>query len=148
MAKKWVPKNFDEVCKRAAGRRRYQAERRYAQDERQLVVLTELLRLEWRSYGFGRILAKNLSVDAATISRDIHYLRSWREGLIESKSLTMFAPSIVKTFGGGGNANREMFADTVLRHLVEAHIHPRLGFSCTVSIRGGITWMTVSSARR
>jgi len=32
----WIPQTFDAACKRAAGRRRYHAQRRRARDKRQL----------------------------------------------------------------------------------------------------------------
>jgi hypothetical protein len=99
--KQMVPKSFNDVCKRAAGRRRHLADRRAVQDERRLQVLDVLLNLEWQSYGVGRVLAKNLSVDAATISRDIQFLRNWREHLIETKRTTFFSPraELINVFG-------------------------------------------------
>lgn len=109
----WIPNTFDAACKRAAGRRRYHALRRRARDKRQLVVLTVLVDLNWQSYGIGLVLADSLSVDPATISRDIQYLRKWRRSLVETSGMT------------------ETFADTIIRRLAVAGIHPRHGYSWT-----------------
>ena len=119
----WIPKTFRGVCKRAAGRRRYHAQRRRARDKRQLVVLGVLVQLKWQSYGVGRILADSLSVDAATISRDIKYLRKWRTSLINSPHLT------------------ENFVDAIILRMLAAGIHPRQGYSWTH--KGGIASLTV-----
>ena len=63
----WIPKTFEEACRRAAGRRRYHAQKRRARDKRQLIILGVLVDLEWQSYGVGRVFADSLSVDPATI---------------------------------------------------------------------------------
>jgi len=47
---------FDEVCRRAGGRRRYHAERARARDRRQLLVMSLLLQRNWKTYGYGRLL--------------------------------------------------------------------------------------------
>ena len=94
------------------------------------------------------MLAKTLSVDQATISRDIQYLRNWREQLIETKRTTFRSRGIAKIFGGDDRRSLEMFADLVFRRLVEAHIHPRLGFSYIIRIRQGLAWMDVTDGRR
>jgi hypothetical protein len=72
----WIPKTCDEAYKRAAGRRRYHAKRRRTRDKRQLIIMGILVRLNWPSYGIGRELAEVLSVDPATISRDLKYIRN------------------------------------------------------------------------
>jgi len=121
----WIPTTFEQACKRAAGRRRYHAERRRKRDERQLLVMDMLLRVNWQSYGIGRVLADELSVDAATISRDIRYIREWREHFIKAHRVS------------------EIFADAVIRRLVAARIHPRLGYSWTYIFKGGVSTLRV-----
>src|SRR5260370_22818777 len=78
MTKAWIPTNFDDVCKRAAGRRRYHAERQKIQWKRQLKVLSELEQANWETFGKGRMLARELGVSEATISRDIKHWRALR----------------------------------------------------------------------
>lgn len=126
MSRVWIPKTFEQAYKRAAGRRRYHARRRRARDERQLVIMGILVQLHWRSYGFGRILAEALSVDPATISRDIKYIRKFRVSLVKGQNVS------------------EEFADAVIQHLVAAEIHPRLGYSWTYEYLHGISSLTVS----
>jgi len=75
MTRAWIPKNFEEACKRAAGRRRYLAQRQKAQWGRQIEVLGELQKSNWETYGLGRALARSLRVSEATISRDIRQLK-------------------------------------------------------------------------
>ncbi len=74
----WIPKIFEEAILRAAGRRRYHAQRREGQRQRQRIVMAALVQLNFRTYGAGRTLAQRLSVSTATISRDIAYLQQWR----------------------------------------------------------------------
>ena len=121
----WIPTTFDAACKRAAGRRRYHAQRRRARDKRQLIVLAVLLDLNWQSYGAGRILARSLAVDTATISRDIQYLRKWRTSLIKRYTLT------------------ERLADAILRCLVAGGVHPRHGCSFTLLYNEGVSSLIV-----
>ena len=116
---------FDAACKRAAGRRRYHAQRRLARDKRQLIVLAVLLDLNWQSYGAGRILARSLAVDTATISRDIQYLSNWRRSLINSYQLT------------------ERIADAILQCLVTGGVHPRHGCSFTLLYNEGVSSLIV-----
>jgi len=124
----WIPKTFEEACRRAAGRRRYHAQKRRARDKRQLIILGVLVDLEWQSYGVGRVFADSLSVDPATISRDIQYLRKWRRSLLRGKLMT------------------EDFADQIIRRMVLASIHPREGYSWTcagvssLSVRRGFRY--------
>jgi predicted DNA-binding transcriptional regulator YafY len=75
MSKAWVPTSFNDICKRAAGRRRYHAGRQRAQFTRQLKVLKELQQANWENYGLGRRLAREFGVSEATVSRDIRHLR-------------------------------------------------------------------------
>jgi hypothetical protein len=126
----WIPKTFRGVCKRAAGRRRYHAQRRRERDKRQLIVLGVLVHLKWQSYGVGRILADSLSVDAATISRDIKYLRKWRTSMIKTQHLG------------------EDFTDAIISRMLSAGIHPRQGYSWTLLYRGGIESLTVQRGFR
>ena len=121
----WIPTTFDAACKRAAGRRRYHAQRRRARDKRQLIVLAVLLDLNWQSYGAGRILARSLAVDTATISRDIQYLCKWRASLSKSYQLT------------------ERLADAILQCLVAGGVHPHHGCSFTLLYNAGVSPLTV-----
>jgi hypothetical protein len=125
MPKAWIPKTFEQACKRAAGRRRYHAQRRRLRDERQLLIMGILVRLNWPDYGIGRTLAEVLSVDPATISRDLKYIRKWRASLMEGTNVS------------------EKFADAVIQRLVAAGIHPRGGFSWTYKYVEGCSSLTV-----
>lgn len=125
MSRKWIPKSFEQACKRAAGRRRYHAQRRRARDERQLVIMGILVQLNWQHYGIGRKLGEALSVDPATISRDINYILKWRASFVK-----------------GYNVSEE-FADTVIRRLVAAGIHPREGYSWTYKYNQGVSSLTI-----
>src|SRR5258708_33459296 len=78
MSKAWIPTNFTDVCKRAAGRRRYHAERQKIQWERRRRVLSELEQANWETYRMGRTLARKFEVSEATISRDVRHLRALR----------------------------------------------------------------------
>lgn len=105
-------------------------------------MLADLLKRGWQTYGAGRVLARNLSVDPATISRDIRSLRKWREYIIGTPNES---ERVARIFGGGERANREKFADLVLRRLVEARIHPKGGFSFCIDYRDGAgPWMTIA----
>ncbi len=119
------PMTFDEVCRRAGGRRRYHAERARVRNRRQLVVMAVLLKLNWKSYGYGGRLADALSVDRATISRDIGYLVKWRKSFLEVGKMT------------------DEFADAVIARLIKAQIHPRHGFTWTYRINYGFPSLTV-----
>jgi hypothetical protein len=109
----WIPRTFEEAYKRAAGRRRYHAKRRRMRDKRQLIIMGILVELNWPSYGIGRKLAKAFSVDPATISRDLKYIRKWRASLLKQRDMS------------------PKFADAIVQRLVAAGIHPRLGYSLT-----------------
>jgi hypothetical protein len=129
MPKAWNPKTFKGICKRAGGRRRYNAQRQGVRDQRQLLVMEVLLESQWQSYGFGKILARDLHVDAATISRDIRYIREWRDSLIKE-------------------CKGERFADHIIRLLVSARVHPRHGYSWTFTYEEGISSLTVKGVQR
>ncbi len=66
----WSPKNFNEVCLRAAGRRAYNARRRLARNAR----ICSILALQDRFDLTGRELAALLRVHEATISRDLRFI--------------------------------------------------------------------------
>jgi hypothetical protein len=71
VCKNWrAPKSWDEVCRRAAGRRRYNAERQVGVMVRRWRVL-ELVKQTGLVSGAQRRMAKELGVSEATISRDI-----------------------------------------------------------------------------
>jgi len=125
----WIPKTLDEVCQRAAGRRRYHARRQRARDERQLKIMGMLVLLNWPRYGIGRTLAKAFLVDPATISRDLNYIREWRARLLEESDMT------------------ESLADVLITRLVVAGIHPRLGYICTTTYTQGISSLSVRRGR-
>lgn len=80
MGKAWIPRTFEEACKRAGGRRRYLATVRDTQHKRRLEILRFIESRQCR-YGNGVLLAQALKVSAATISRDIKYWRSFRAKL-------------------------------------------------------------------
>jgi hypothetical protein len=121
----WIPNTFDAACKRAAGRRGYHAQRRRARDRRQLNIMGILLKLNWPSYGIGRKLAKALSVDPATISRDLKYIRKWRASLLRRDNMS------------------SEFADAIIQRLVGAGIHPRCGYSWTYKYVSGFSSLRV-----
>jgi hypothetical protein len=69
---------WDEVCRRAGARRRWNERRRAAQQQRQQKVWCLLCQWgEWR--GMQRVIADQLGVHPSVISRDIGALR--RQGL-------------------------------------------------------------------
>lgn len=140
----WIPKDFNEACKRAAGRRRYHAKRRRFRDERQLAVAKVLLVLNWESFGYGRPLAELLSVDPATISRDIRDLRKWRRSFIEKhEDPANCGPGVRIMFGTPGRKTAEQFADAVIARLIAANIHPRLRHFWSIKINDGFASLTV-----
>lgn len=71
MSKGWTPRSFDEACRRAGGRRRYNLARSLAREDRR----RELMRLMdlpiGQGYGAGKRLAERLGVSAQTISHDM-----------------------------------------------------------------------------
>jgi hypothetical protein len=85
-----------------------------------------LLKLNWESYGVGRVLAKALSVDAATISRDVRYILNWRESLLKQEGTQ--SPS---------------FVDAVIYRLILARIHPRHGYSWKYTYEKGVSSLVV-----
>lgn len=117
---------FDQICRRAGGRRRYHAQRQKVQRERQMVLLALLVQLNWQNlYGMGYKLARALSVDGAQISRDINYLLQWRKSLINDLRISV------------GQSTSEAFAGVIAQKLLKANVHPKQGFSYTLDIKGG-----------
>lgn len=72
--------DFDAVCKRAAGRRRYNAERRAEARERYKLVVNTIMPPEGRKRGTQAQLARALGVHRSTICRDV---ARWRRFLLE-----------------------------------------------------------------
>lgn len=62
------------VCRRASGRRRYNAWRRFTADHRRVMILRRLDELGGLQHGVQAQLARELDVSAATISRDLAHL--------------------------------------------------------------------------
>jgi hypothetical protein len=74
MGKTWAsPASWDEVCRRAAGRRRYHAVRRVRRELRRKQVL-ELLVRHGHGHGVQARIARELGVSQATICRDVRAL--------------------------------------------------------------------------
>jgi hypothetical protein len=70
MAKK--PLTFDEVCRRAGGRRRYNLNRRAEMFARRIIILSRIPRDPGCTRrGWCAALAREFGVSRATISRDI-----------------------------------------------------------------------------
>ena len=76
--------SFDEICRRASGRRAYNRKRRLARAERikNILALQDASRIaEARGEGIrltGRILAAHFDVHEATVSRDLKFIRKLR----------------------------------------------------------------------
>jgi hypothetical protein len=73
-----APTNFDLVCKRAAGRRRYNAQRQAEARERFKIVIEAILPPESRKRGTQAQLARALGVHPSTICRDV---KKWKRTL-------------------------------------------------------------------
>jgi hypothetical protein len=73
--------DFESVCRRAAGRRRYNAERRAKAQERFKIVLELTRPPEGRKRGAQTRLARALGVHRSTICRDV---ASWKRLLLEA----------------------------------------------------------------
>ena len=66
------PLTFDEVCRRAGGRRRYNAQRRAEMFVRRIIILGRIPRDPGcMQRGWCAALAREFGVSRATISRDI-----------------------------------------------------------------------------
>jgi hypothetical protein len=96
--------DFDTVCKRAAGRRRYNAKRRAEARERYLQVLEVIRPPDGRKRGTQAQLARALGVHRSTICRDVakwkrfllDVMRRYR-ALLEAKEGSIDADEIKKT---------------------------------------------------
>ena len=75
-----APTDSDAVNKRAAGRRRYNAERRAEARERYKLVVEAIMPPDGRKRGSQAQLARALGVHRSTISRDV---AKWRRFLLE-----------------------------------------------------------------
>jgi hypothetical protein len=82
--------------------------------------MTALVNAKWRTFGYGRPLAKLLSVHAGTISRDIHFLSGWRGELVEVVG--------------------QEYADQIIGILGRWKAHPKNGYAFRVSLRG-VEWV-------
>jgi hypothetical protein len=131
MSKSWIPLSSDDAYKRAAGRRRYLAERRRARDKRHLKIMRIMSESNWPLYGLGRILAKKLSVDPATISRDLRLIRAWRNRLA----------------GRLRKMNREKFLSAAISQFIAQHIPPRVEFLLTYHEINGVSSLIVRRYR-
>jgi hypothetical protein len=75
-----APTSWEFVCRPAAGRRRYNAERKHRKQARQTEII---LRMMGRAFwGMQALLAESLGVSRATISRDFHAIRNWKRGAL------------------------------------------------------------------
>ena len=131
MSKPWIPANANEAYKRAAGRRRYHAERQRARDKRHLKIMRIMSESDWPLYGAGKILAKKLSVNPSTISRDLRFIRAWR------KRLT----------GRLRKMNREKFLSAAISQFIAQRIPPRVEFVLTYHEINGVSSLIVRRYR-
>lgn len=72
--------DFDAVCKRAAGRRQYNAKRRAEARARYRLVLEAIMPPDGRKRGSQAQLARTLGVHRSTISRDV---AKWRQFMLD-----------------------------------------------------------------
>lgn len=100
----WTPKNFDEACKRAAGRRAHNARRARRREGR----ILKILRVLDHHTPSGRELAALFNVSEATISRDLKFIAHVRLGFDEQGyglaprlGYSMWSGSFKWTRGGG-----------------------------------------------
>src|SRR5689334_2397286 len=80
MSSQWgAPTTWDVVCRRNAGRRRYNAGRKFLRDLRRAQIVGRLAGIglvnAGRHRGLQARLARELGVSPATISRDLRALR-------------------------------------------------------------------------
>jgi hypothetical protein len=88
MSKGWTPKNWDEVCKRNAGRRKLHMRKRTERAHRILGLLdvfNNVPELQDSSYGWLSIAAEKMDRSLATASRDFALTRR-----IRSQFMRMF----------------------------------------------------------
>jgi hypothetical protein len=85
MSTKWsTPTDFETVCRRAAGRRRYHAKRQAEARKRFKVVLAVTFPPEGHKRGIQSQLARALGVHRSTICRDV---AKWKRTLLEAGRL-------------------------------------------------------------
>jgi hypothetical protein len=78
-----APTSLSEVHRRAAGRRRYNAERRRAKQGRRIAVILRLANFPHPPpWGVQKALAEALGVSEATISRDFEAIRNAHKGAL------------------------------------------------------------------
>jgi hypothetical protein len=83
MSANWTaPTSWDAVCRRAAGRRRYNADRRKQKMWRRTEILIMTVGVDRRLYGLQALLARKLGVSPATISRDFEAIRNAHKGAL------------------------------------------------------------------
>ena len=75
-----APTDFESVCRRAAGRRRYNAKRRAEARERYKIVVEAIMPTNGRKRGSQAQLARALGVSRSTICRDV---AKWRRLLLD-----------------------------------------------------------------
>ena len=74
---------WDEVCRRAGGRRRYNFWRKQGKFARRAEIFCRLAGKDaWRLWGIQRALAKALGVSRATICRDFWAIRNADKGAL------------------------------------------------------------------
>lgn len=76
--------DFETVCRRAAGRRRYHAKRQAEARERFKIVLAATFSPEGQKQGTQAELARALGVHRSTICRDV---KRWKRTLLEAARL-------------------------------------------------------------
>lgn len=83
-----TPTDFDVVCKRAAGRRRYNAERQAEANERYKQVKAVIWSPDGRKRGTQAELARAFGVHRSTICRDVAKWRKlWQDATDRYRSL-------------------------------------------------------------
>jgi predicted DNA-binding transcriptional regulator YafY len=68
--------SFDQICRRASGRRRYNLQRQMSAMDRRKEVAKLLTLYGRRARGVQLRIARELGVSESTISRDIRHIRS------------------------------------------------------------------------
>lgn len=69
--------SFNQICKRAGGRRRYNRQREIAKDARRKEVERLLAVYGHKTAGVQARIARELGVSEATVSRDAQSIRVW-----------------------------------------------------------------------
>jgi hypothetical protein len=93
-----APADFRAVCKRAGGRRRYNAERQNQQNWRRNTIICRTAGLPRNTWGLQAALARALGVSRATICRD---LKAIRDGYVPQR-LRPVRVYVNSTRDGGG----------------------------------------------